>query len=89
MLPNPHRKPPCLKKPANGVFISLPRSLELQLPPLPIGDGQLSVFRALMPEAPVEEHCDAFFAENDVGGPPQRWQWCYVNLVTEPTLVKL
>ena len=67
VLPHPYGRPPGLLQAGVGVSIALPGRGDLSRPELCVGDGDRVVFRAPMPEAPVEEHRDPHPGKDKVG----------------------
>lgn len=67
VLPDPDHEPARRGEPA--VAVAAGDATELQTPPLGVGLGQMGVFRAGVPEAPVDEHRDPRAAQQDVGTP--------------------
>jgi hypothetical protein len=83
VLPDLHYRPAsCLKLPASG-FIAIDVALQLLRPPLGVGLGFRSVFRAAMPETTMHEYGDLCRSEDEVSSPPASGQYRCIESVAQ------
>lgn len=83
VLPESEHEPACVEERGVGFAVAHNVSLELRSPVAGVRLRCRRVFRAAVPEAPVDEDCDAPSGEHDVGTSTSA-EWSVVDPVAQP-----
>jgi hypothetical protein len=82
MLPDTHDRPAGGPQCRVVSSIALPGASELSFPPSTISLWELTVLRTAMPEASINEHCNASPGEDKVCLATKAWHWRQVLSIT-------
>lgn len=88
VLPHPHAQPASFCQELVGFPVPLHVSLKLGRPIVRVGSRLRGVFRALMPEATIDEYGHARRTEHQVGGATHSLDWAAGHSVAESSRVE-